>query len=71
MWSRDYFLSSLALATAVLCAPVQDAGQRTPTVWLAGDSTMAVDGGPIEGKNYPKQLMNDRYRSFVQQRMER
>ena len=42
-------LSLLALASTALAAPHANVEPRAPKVFLAGDSTMAVDGGSIAG----------------------
>lgn len=42
-----YYVSWASLATLLSAAPVDEVSERatTPTVYLAGDSTMALGGG--------------------------
>lgn len=47
--SLAYFATVLLLAPAALANPVERAAKPLPTIYLAGDSTMAKDGGGVPG----------------------
>jgi len=50
-----YATLSAALATLALAAPAEELSKRTPTLYLAGDSTMALGGGGTgtQGNSFP------------------
>ena len=58
MLSSFPVLSLLAFASTAFAAPSKNVEKRAPMVYLAGDSTMAVDGGSIAGKACRINILN-------------
>jgi rhamnogalacturonan acetylesterase len=53
MLSLSTLLMAGLAASGVQATPVEVARRATPTVYLAGDSTMAKTGNGLMGKPYP------------------